>query len=158
MLNSDSGWIENPVGSGTFELFIGDLAAGNGGVAMFAVSVDVGLPQGVAEIDNTTMIADDGNNGADPDPANNSDQVSTRVLRVENISKRDLLTTTATGAYQGWLPLNSLPNPANNLPEQERQAAEASGSTSKPLANFAETPLAENHRLSRFARWGSFLK
>ena len=51
---------------------LGGLAAGAGGTVTFAVTVAAPLPAGVHQIDNTVTIADDGTNGSDPTPANNT--------------------------------------------------------------------------------------
>ena len=50
---------------------VGDLAPG-GGDGDFAVTVVSPVPAGVTEIANTATVADDGTNGADPTPANNT--------------------------------------------------------------------------------------
>ena len=60
-------------------LLIGNLAAGTSTAAVFAVTVDNPVPAGVTEIVNTASIADDGNNGPDPTPGNNSDGDATPV-------------------------------------------------------------------------------
>jgi hypothetical protein len=44
---------------------------------MFAVTVDNPLPAGVKQIVNAATIADDGSNGIDPTPADNTGRVST---------------------------------------------------------------------------------
>ncbi len=48
--------------------------AGDGGHAtlLFAVSAAASFPAGVGELSNTARIGDDGNNGADPNPADNT--------------------------------------------------------------------------------------
>ncbi|MGC9394370.1 MAG: hypothetical protein ACP5J4_05900 [Anaerolineae bacterium] len=58
---------------------IGDLAAGDFGDVTFAVRVDTPLPAGVTEIDNTASITDDGSNGTDLQPADNTDTITTTV-------------------------------------------------------------------------------
>jgi len=56
------------------DLVIGGLAgAGAGASAVFAVDLDDPLPPGTGSLVNTATIADDGANGADPDPGDNSD-------------------------------------------------------------------------------------
>ncbi|MEE4217579.1 MAG: IPTL-CTERM sorting domain-containing protein [Xanthomonadales bacterium] len=60
-------------------LLIGDLAAGGSATAVFAVTVDDPVPAGLTEIINAASIADDGNNGPDPTPENNSDGDTTPV-------------------------------------------------------------------------------
>ena len=60
-------------------LAIGGLPAGAGGAVSFAVTVHNPIPAGVIEITNTTSIDDDGANGADPTPVDNSDTDTTPV-------------------------------------------------------------------------------
>ncbi len=69
---STSGWVETTAGSGVFRLFIGTLAGGAAGTATFAVVVDSIAAAGREQLTSTASIADDGDNGADPTPANNS--------------------------------------------------------------------------------------
>jgi uncharacterized repeat protein (TIGR01451 family) len=78
---STPGWsCANGSPAGTLcTLPIGDLVAGGNGLASFAVTVDDPVPAGVVEIANTASIGDDGANGADPNPADNSDGDSTPV-------------------------------------------------------------------------------
>jgi uncharacterized repeat protein (TIGR01451 family) len=80
---SAPGWAclpDNSAGS-TCTLAVGSLAAASGNqTAAFAATVDNPLPAGVAEIDNTASIADDGTHGADPTPADNSGSDTTPVL------------------------------------------------------------------------------
>ena len=71
---SSAGWScadASPAGT-ECTLSIGDLAAGANGVARFAVTVNSPLPSGVKEVTNTSSISDDGTNGADRNPANNT--------------------------------------------------------------------------------------
>ena len=79
---STPGWVcapDNSAGS-TCELVIGALAGGGaGGQAEFAVEVDNPVRAGVTQVDNTAEIGDDGSNGADPNPGDNSDGDSTPV-------------------------------------------------------------------------------
>ncbi len=78
---SDPGWTCTPNGNAgsTCTLSVGNLAAGASGSATFAVTVVTPLPAGVTQIANTATIADDGTNGADPTPANNSSSDTTPV-------------------------------------------------------------------------------
>ncbi|HMV84203.1 MAG TPA: putative Ig domain-containing protein [Blastocatellia bacterium] len=71
---STAGWgctPNNNAGS-TCTLAIGSLASGATSSVNFAVTVANTVPQGVTQISNTASIADDGTNGADPTPINNS--------------------------------------------------------------------------------------
>ena len=70
---SDTGWTENPAGSGTYEFNVGNLPVGTVGTVTFAVTVDSIVPSGVSQIDNATVIADDGANGAETNLADNVD-------------------------------------------------------------------------------------
>jgi len=60
-------------------LNIGAMQVGDSGTAVFAVQVDDPLPAGQSEVYNVVTIADDGANGPDPTPANNTDDESTLV-------------------------------------------------------------------------------
>ncbi len=71
---------------------LGSVAAGAPATAIqFAVNILNPLPSGVTQISNTASIADDGNNGADTDPSNNSDDESNTVVAVPDliVSKDD---------------------------------------------------------------------
>jgi len=91
---STPGWLclpDNSAGS-VCSFALGNLAGGGaGGAVDFAVTVDDPLAAGVTEIINTASIADDGNNGVDPTPGNNSDADSTPVTALPDliISKED---------------------------------------------------------------------
>jgi uncharacterized repeat protein (TIGR01451 family) len=52
---------------------LGNLAAGNGGTSTFIVTVNPSVPAGVNQINAQVDIGDNGANGADPTPANNTD-------------------------------------------------------------------------------------
>ena len=58
---------------------IGAVPGNSNGTAIFAVNVDNPLPAGVTEIGNTVTIGDDGANGPDPTPGNNSSSDTTPV-------------------------------------------------------------------------------
>ncbi|HRQ41055.1 MAG TPA: PKD domain-containing protein [Chloroflexota bacterium] len=79
---STAGWSctpNNNAGS-TCTLTVGSLAGGGGsGSATFAVTVINPVPAGVTQISNTATIADDGTNGADPTPGNNSSSDTTPI-------------------------------------------------------------------------------
>jgi uncharacterized repeat protein (TIGR01451 family) len=80
---STAGWSctpNNNAGS-TCTLAIGGLAAGSGPLtATFAVDVDSPLSGAVTQISNTASISDDGTNGTDPTPGNNSGSDTTPVI------------------------------------------------------------------------------
>jgi len=79
--SSTAGWSctpSNNAGS-TCTLAIGALAGGGGGSATFAVTVVNPVAAGVSQIANTAAVADDGANGADPTPADNSASDTTPV-------------------------------------------------------------------------------
>ena len=81
--SSSAGWTCNPDASaGSTCLYnVGNVNVGDAAITIqFAVSVDISLPAGVNTIDNTVVIADDGNNGADTDPSNNDDPETTIVV------------------------------------------------------------------------------
>jgi uncharacterized repeat protein (TIGR01451 family) len=79
---STAGWgctPNNSAGS-TCTLTVGTLAAGGGNqTATFAVTVDSPLPGGVTQISNTASISDNGANGTDPTPGNNTGGDTTPV-------------------------------------------------------------------------------
>ena len=77
--SSTAGWTCTPNGNAgnTCTFTIGSLAAGGSGQVTFALRVAAAIPAGVETIANTAVIADDGANGADPTPENNSDAVTT---------------------------------------------------------------------------------
>ncbi len=85
-------------------LTIGNLAAGSGGTAIFAVTVDNPLAAGVTQIANSAVIADDGSNGADPTPGDNSSSDTTPVNAAPdlNIAKDDGGVTTVPGGTVIW--------------------------------------------------------
>ena len=78
---STAGWVCVPgTGAGSVcTLAIGALAAGASGSADFAVTVDNPVPPGFTLVANTAVIADDGSNGADPTPGNNTSSDTTPV-------------------------------------------------------------------------------
>jgi hypothetical protein len=71
---------------------VGGLAGGGAaGSATFAVIVDAVLPPGTTELTNTGTIADDGTNGPDPTPANNSSTDTTPVQVVPDVVVTELV-------------------------------------------------------------------
>jgi uncharacterized repeat protein (TIGR01451 family) len=83
----------------TCTLAIGTVAAGAGGTANFAVTVDNPVGAGVTQLDNTVVVADDGDNGPDPTPANNTGTDSTPIVAAPdlNVAKTDGGVTTTPG-------------------------------------------------------------
>ncbi len=74
---SDPRWSR---GSGsTYTLSLGTLAAGASGSVPFAVAVNSSLPPQVVSLSNTAWIADDGADGADSNPANNTATITTGI-------------------------------------------------------------------------------
>ena len=63
---------------------IGDLPAGAGGSLSFAVRVDDPVAPGTTQIVDTIDIADDGANGPDPTPENNTDQDTDNLVTLPN--------------------------------------------------------------------------
>lgn len=89
---SDPAWSCGGTGAGSVcTLNVGPLTAGDGGTVAFAVDVDDPLAAGVDEVANTTDIADDGSNGPDPTPADNSDSDTTPISATPdlNLAKDD---------------------------------------------------------------------
>jgi uncharacterized repeat protein (TIGR01451 family) len=86
---STAGWVcapNNNAGS-TCTLAVGSLAAGGGNqTATFAVTVITPVAAGVTQISNTASIADDGSNGTDPTPGNNSGSDTTPVTASHDLS------------------------------------------------------------------------
>lgn len=92
--NSAAGWSCLPNGNAgsTCTLAIGAVAAGDPAVTVnFALTVDNPLASGVIELNNSASIADDGNNGADLTPGDNSDNDTTPITAVPDlqVSKDD---------------------------------------------------------------------
>ena len=102
---STAGWTETSVGSGVYELFIGTMAAGDVGVAEFAIDIDSPLPSGTSQILNVAMIADDGRNGFDP-PTNNTASDETPITSVFSfdiaVEKSDGDATTVVGGFVSY--------------------------------------------------------
>lgn len=73
--NSTAGWscINGAPAGSVCSLAIGAVAGGGSGAVNFAVNVDNPLAPGATSVVNTASVADDGTNGADPTPGNNSD-------------------------------------------------------------------------------------
>lgn len=115
---SSAGWsCANLAPAGTAcNLSIGNLAAGASGSVTFAVQIDDPLPAGVTFVTNTASIADDGNNGADPTPADNSDDDSTPVSLLPPVGlKEGVVTDVREGAIE-WTMWWFNPNNTADLP------------------------------------------
>jgi len=101
-----TGWVCTPDGNAgsTCVFSLGTLAGGTGGSVDFAVTVDDPLAGGVDEIVNTAGIGDDGNNGPDPTPDDNTDGDNTPVDAVPDlrIVKSDGGVTAAPGDTVAW--------------------------------------------------------
>jgi uncharacterized repeat protein (TIGR01451 family) len=79
---STAGWICTPNGNAgsTCTFAVGSLAGGGaGGSAVFAVTAANPMPAGVKQIADSASIADDGTNGADSNPGNNSGSDTTPI-------------------------------------------------------------------------------
>jgi uncharacterized repeat protein (TIGR01451 family) len=85
---STAGWVCVPgTGAGSVcTLAIGAVGAGASGSAIFAVTVDNPVPPGFTLVANTATIADDGSNGPDPTPGNNTASDTTPVNGPSNPS------------------------------------------------------------------------
>jgi large repetitive protein len=85
---STAGWVCAPdVNAGsTCTLAVGGIAGGGGSTATFAVTAASPLPAGVTQISNTASIADDGANGTDTTPGNNSGSDTTPVTGAPDLS------------------------------------------------------------------------
>lgn len=73
--DSTFGWVDQ--GNGQFTFNVGDVDGLAGGTIEFAVEVDQLLDPNREELVNTVSIADDGTNGPDSNPANNTAEDST---------------------------------------------------------------------------------
>jgi len=95
---STGGWTCTPSNNAGSEcaFTIGALAAGASGSVTFAVTVDNPLTAGVTQVSNTAFIRDDGANGADPTPNNNSDPDNTPLANIV-LEKSVSVSTAAEG-------------------------------------------------------------
>jgi uncharacterized repeat protein (TIGR01451 family) len=98
---STAGWTETPAGSGTYKFNVGALAGGgaNGSVT-FSVHVINPAPAGLDQVVAAVSIADDGANGADATPADNTatDSDTLNAAPVISVTKVDALQTNNAGA------------------------------------------------------------
>jgi len=97
-----SGWTcipDNNAGS-VCTFSVGALNAGASGSATFVVTVNATVPAGVTQIANTAIIGDDGTNGPDPTPADNSGSDTTPLEAAPDlqISKTDGGVTVTPGS------------------------------------------------------------
>jgi uncharacterized repeat protein (TIGR01451 family) len=85
---ADTTWVDDGVGGwdcsgtaagSTCTYAVGGVAAGTGGDVTFTVRVDDPVGADVEQIDNVASVADDGKNGPDPTPENNTDDEDTPV-------------------------------------------------------------------------------
>ena len=85
---STAGWACTPNGNAgsTCTLAVGALAASGSGNATFAVTVDSPVPAGVTQVSNTASLADDGANGPDPTPGNNTASDTTPITAVPDLT------------------------------------------------------------------------
>jgi uncharacterized repeat protein (TIGR01451 family) len=79
-----------PAGTDCTTNIVGGVAAGANGSATFAVNVADPVPPGVNQITNTARIADDGSQGPDPTPWNNTSSDTTPIIIIVDpiITKR----------------------------------------------------------------------
>ncbi len=100
---STAGWLcvpDNTAGS-TCTLGIGSLAGGgSGGAATFAVVLDDPWTPGVTEIENTASIADDGLNGPDPNPGDNT---ATVIISLDSVPPTVVLVNSVPDTGDGQL-------------------------------------------------------
>jgi uncharacterized repeat protein (TIGR01451 family) len=71
-LNSSEDWTAVEGSPGLYELIVGSVTGGTNGTRTFAVKVNNTAGAGAGQVSNTIDIADDGTNGADPTPADNT--------------------------------------------------------------------------------------
>ncbi len=86
---SSGGWVCTPDASAgsTCNLTLGILAAGGGTqTATFAVTVVNPAPAGLSQVANTAVISDDGTNGTDPNPGNNTGSDTTPLTGAPDLS------------------------------------------------------------------------
>ena len=77
--SSTAGWTETAPGSGTFTFSVGNLAENAQTQVLFAVNVET-MNSGTAQTTNTVSVTDDGANGMDITPGNNSASDSTNLV------------------------------------------------------------------------------
>lgn len=82
----------------TFE--VGELPAGGSGSVSFRVRVITTVPAGQAQLDNIVVIDDDGENGDDPTPADNTARDVTPIVRPTEVLPNVITPTQPTPAPQ----------------------------------------------------------
>lgn len=101
LANSTPGWScgDGAPAGATCSFAVGDLAgAGGSTTVLYAVTVTNPLPTGVREIVNSVVIVDDGRNGFDPAPPNNSDGDNTPLKAFTNV----IASGAALGTFATW--------------------------------------------------------
>jgi uncharacterized repeat protein (TIGR01451 family) len=98
---SSAGWSctpNNNAGS-TCTRAIGSVAGGGGsGASSYAVTVNASLSPGVTQISNQASVADDGSNGSDPTPGDNTASDTTPITGADlSITKSDGVTSVPSG-------------------------------------------------------------
>ena len=83
---------DGSIGGTVCTVTIGNLAAGAGGALTFGVRIADPVPPGTTQIVDTITIADDGSNGPDPTPGNNTD---TDIDNLVTLPNADLTKTLA---------------------------------------------------------------
>ena len=104
-VSSTPGWeCPNRSGGGTpCPIRIGSIPAGASGTVQFAVVVNFPLPGGVSQISNTAIIRDDGLNGPDPTPGNNTATESTPFNPTALVLQSFTATYTASRITVRWV-------------------------------------------------------
>ncbi|MBP7227930.1 MAG: DUF11 domain-containing protein, partial [Longilinea sp.] len=106
LAGSTAGWscADNAPAGTTCTINIGTVAAGAGGSVTFALQVDNPLPAGVTQVLNAAVVADDGTNGTDPTPGNNTDDEPTPVDAAPDLTlvKDDGGVTTTPGGVVAY--------------------------------------------------------
>ncbi|MFN2275277.1 MAG: hypothetical protein ACK2TX_10565, partial [Anaerolineales bacterium] len=88
----------------------GALAAGHGGSVQFALLVDDPFPIGAHRVTNTAVIADDGANGPDQNPVDNTSTDHDNVVTLGNLDmNKNLLATSQSFTDPGDTQLNGTP-------------------------------------------------
>ena len=106
VFSSTPGWVCTPnddAGS-TCTFVVGKLPAGASGSATFVVVVVSPVPAGAAQIDNSATIADDGSNGPDGTPADNTSSDNTPIIAAPDLEivKSDGGASVAPGGPVGY--------------------------------------------------------
>ena len=96
---STAGWTETAPGSGVYEFNVGALISGATGSITFSVIVDDPLAAGIDQLVNNVSIADDGTNGPDEDPSDNTDTDTDTISAAPDlyVTKDDGLAVVAAG-------------------------------------------------------------